>query len=57
MKKIFKYLLPLALSFSTAAYSQNVKIFGLVELSGAGVTSGSNFDNGAKLAVKEITFL
>jgi len=55
MKKIFKYLMPLAVAFSTAtAYGQNVKIFGLVELSGAGVTSGSNFDNGAKLAVKEI---
>ena len=55
MKKIFKFLMPLAVAFSTAtAYGQNVKIFGLVELSGAGVTSGSNFDNGAKLAVKEI---
>jgi branched-chain amino acid transport system substrate-binding protein len=54
MKKIFKYLLPIAVAFSTSAYSQNVKIFGLVELSGPGVTSGTNFDNGAKLAVKEI---
>ncbi|QWD80340.1 ABC transporter substrate-binding protein [Polynucleobacter sp. MWH-Spelu-300-X4] len=54
MKKIFKYLMPLALAFSTASYGQNVKIFGLVELSGPGVTSGSNFDNGAKLAIKEI---
>lgn len=31
-----------------------VPIFGLVELSGTGATSGSNFDNGVKLAVKEI---
>jgi len=31
-----------------------VKIFGLVELSGPGATSGTNFDEGAKLAVKEI---
>jgi len=31
-----------------------VKIFGLVELSGTGATSGTNFDNGIKLAVKEI---
>lgn len=54
MKKIFQYLMPLAVAFSAAAYGQNVKIYGLVELSGAGVTSGSNFDNGAKLAVKEI---
>lgn len=33
---------------------QTVPIFGLVELSGTGATSGSNFDNGVKLAVKEI---
>ncbi len=31
-----------------------VKIAGLVELSGTGATSGTNFDNGVKLAVKEI---
>ena len=31
-----------------------IKIIGLVELSGTGATSGTNFDNGAKLAVKEI---
>ncbi len=31
-----------------------VKMFGLVELSGGGATSGTNFDEGAKLAVKEI---
>ena len=31
-----------------------IKIVGLVELSGTGATSGTNFDNGAKLAVKEI---
>jgi len=31
-----------------------VQIFGLVELSGTGTTSGTNFDNGVKLAVKEI---
>ena len=33
---------------------QTVPIFGLMELSGTGATSGSNFDNGVKLAVKEI---
>ena len=33
---------------------QTIPIFGLVELSGTGATSGSNFDNGVKLAVKEI---
>src|SRR4030095_6730739 len=32
----------------------SIKIFGLVELSGTGATSGTNFDNGVKLAVKEI---
>ncbi|MEO8849945.1 MAG: ABC transporter substrate-binding protein [Casimicrobiaceae bacterium] len=31
-----------------------VKIVGLVELSGTGATAGTNFDNGVKLAVKEI---
>ena len=37
-----------------ASAQQTVPIFGLVELSGAGATSGTNFDNGIKLAVKEI---
>jgi branched-chain amino acid transport system substrate-binding protein len=31
-----------------------IRIVGLVELSGTGATSGTNFDNGVKLAVKEI---
>ena len=39
---------------SLASAQQTVPIFGLVELSGTGATSGSNFDNGIKLAVKEI---
>ena len=38
----------------SSAQSGPVKIFGLVELSGGGATSGTNFDEGAKLAVKEI---
>jgi len=38
----------------SAAQTGPVKIFGLVELSGGGATSGTNFDEGAKLAVKEI---
>ncbi len=46
-------MLGLALA-QTAAAQQPIKISGLVELSGTGATSGSNFDNGAKLAVKEI---
>jgi branched-chain amino acid transport system substrate-binding protein len=39
---------------SLAGAQQTVPIFGLVELSGTGATSGGNFDNGVKLAVKEI---
>lgn len=39
---------------SVASAQQAIPIFGLVELSGTGATSGSNFDNGVKLAVKEI---
>lgn len=36
------------------AAAQPVPIVGIVELSGAGATAGTNFDNGVKLAVKEI---
>ena len=36
------------------AAAQTVPIAGLVELSGTGATAGTNFDNGVKLAVKEI---
>jgi branched-chain amino acid transport system substrate-binding protein len=43
-----------ALSAAGFAAAQTVPIYGLVELSGTGATSGSNFDNGVKLAVKEI---
>ncbi len=44
-----------ALAFAAAASAQQpIKIAGLVELSGTGATSGTNFDNGVKLAVKEI---
>jgi branched-chain amino acid transport system substrate-binding protein len=43
------------LSLATAASAQNtIKIANLVELSGAGATSGTNFKNGVELAVKEI---
>ncbi len=38
--------------FANAA--DTVKIYGLVELSGTGTTSGTNFNNGVKLAFKEI---
>jgi branched-chain amino acid transport system substrate-binding protein len=36
------------------AQTAPVKFAGLVELSGGGATSGTNFDEGAKLAIKEI---
>ncbi len=39
---------------SVAAAAQPVPIVGLVELSGSGATAGTNFNNGVKLAVKEI---
>ena len=44
----------LALFAAPALAQAPIKIVGLVELSGTGATSGTNFDNGAKLAVKEI---
>jgi len=39
---------------SGAAAAQPIKIANIVELSGAGATSGTNFKNGVELAVKEI---
>src|ERR1700704_7044919 len=47
-------LLSLALAHTPATLAQPVKISGLVELSGTGATSGTNFNDGVKLAVKEI---
>jgi branched-chain amino acid transport system substrate-binding protein len=42
-------------ALATPSLAQDVvRIVGLVELSGTGTTSGTNFDNGVKLAVKEI---
>ena len=38
----------------TMAQQAPIKIAGLVELSGTGTTSGTNFNDGVKLAVKEI---
>ena len=35
-------------------FAQPIPIFGVVELSGSGATAGTNYDNGVKLAVKEI---
>ena len=40
---------------ASAAFAQNtIKVAAIVELSGAGATAGTNFKNGAELAVKEI---
>ena len=52
--RIYAFLLSLALLHPVLAQTQPVKIFGLVELSGTGATSGTNFNDGVKLAVKEI---
>src|SRR5258708_4484118 len=52
--RISAFLLGLALAQPLLAQAQSVKIFGLVELSGTGATSGTNFNDGVKLAVKEI---
>ncbi|MBA3777198.1 MAG: ABC transporter substrate-binding protein, partial [Betaproteobacteria bacterium] len=45
-----------AFAFTVPALAQQkpIPIVGLVELSGTGATAGTNFDNGVKLAVKEI---
>ena len=47
-------LLGLAVAQPLTTQAQPVKISGLVELSGTGATSGTNFNDGVKLAVKEI---
>jgi branched-chain amino acid transport system substrate-binding protein len=55
--KSIGWLLSLALAAAAPLVSAQqgpVPIFGLVELSGTGTTSGTMFDNGVKLAVKEI---
>jgi branched-chain amino acid transport system substrate-binding protein len=51
----------MAATFTTTAFTPvasaqqpAVKIAGIMELSGSGATPGTNFNNGAKLAVKEI---
>jgi len=54
VKTLKKWAVLSMLGIAAAASAQNVKIVGLVELSGTGATSGTNFDNGIKLAVKEI---
>src|SRR5436305_5783429 len=52
--RISVFFLSLILATPLLAQAQPVKIVGLVELSGTGATSGTNFNDGVKLAVKEI---
>src|SRR5437764_9876509 len=52
--RISTFLLCLALAHPLLSQSQAIKVAGLVELSGTGATSGTNFNDGVKLAVKEI---
>ena len=54
MKTLGKSLILGAMLLAGVSQAQTVRINGLVELSGTGATSGTNFDNGIKLAVKEI---
>ena len=58
MKAPSTFALGLALALCAApptlAQQGPVQIYGLMELSGTGTTSGTMFDNGVKLAVKEI---
>jgi branched-chain amino acid transport system substrate-binding protein len=56
MKRIIRALVATAaLAVPLAVMGQApVKIYSIVELSGGGATAGTNFDNGLKLAFKEI---
>jgi len=54
LARISVALLSLALAQPLFAQGQPIRIYGLVELSGTGATSGTNFNDGVKLAVKEI---
>jgi branched-chain amino acid transport system substrate-binding protein len=54
MKRIVRTLAAMALAVPLVALAQPIKIVDIVELSGGGATAGTNFDNGVKLAVKEI---
>ena len=52
-----RYLIAAALAgtvFAASAQTGPVKFAGIMELSGSGATPGTNFNNGVKLAVKEI---
>lgn len=54
-KRVKKMAAAMAMAgIGAMAAAQTVPIVGIVELSGPGATAGVNFDNGVKLAVKEI---
>jgi branched-chain amino acid transport system substrate-binding protein len=54
LKWVATGLVGLSLAGASLAQQGPVTIVGLMELSGTGTTAGTNFDNGVKLAVKEI---
>src|SRR5256886_8188417 len=56
MQKIQLLVLAILAGISIVAVAQQgpVLFYGIMELSGTGATPGTNFDNGVKLAVKEI---
>ncbi|MBL8379674.1 MAG: ABC transporter substrate-binding protein [Burkholderiales bacterium] len=54
MKKIFTVAALCAFAAMPVQAQQSIKIANIVELSGPGTTSGTNFKNGVELAVKEI---
>lgn len=51
---IFSALIALAAPMASQAQQSPVMFAGIMELSGSGATPGTNFNNGVKLAVKEI---
>jgi branched-chain amino acid transport system substrate-binding protein len=53
-KWVWGGLIGLGIAGASLAQQGPVPIVGLMELSGTGATAGTNFDNGVKLAVKEI---
>jgi len=55
MRDLRGYALAVAIAaISSTANAQDVPVVGIVELTGVGATAGTNFDNGVKLAVREI---
>ena len=53
-KWVWAGLIGFSIAGASLAQQGPVPIVGLMELSGTGATAGTNFDNGVKLAVKEI---